>query len=119
LAGYCGTFDVRDGQTIHHVEFHVAPSQNGRGEARTVTLDGVRLILRTPAASNSSGSEFTEVNRICQIQSCGKRCCAPGDSSRATASLMLVMVRVVLHKNGHNEAGCYQRFIPEMSLTCP
>ena len=46
--GYCGTFEVRDGQAIHHVEFHVVPRHNGRVEARTVVLDGDPLILGTP-----------------------------------------------------------------------
>ena len=46
--GYCGTFEVRDGQAIHHVEFHVVPRHNGRVEARTVVLDGDRLTLGTP-----------------------------------------------------------------------
>lgn len=48
LMSYCGTFEVRDGQVIHHVEFHVAPRHNGRVEARSVVLDGDRLIVSTP-----------------------------------------------------------------------
>jgi hypothetical protein len=46
--GYCGTFEVRDGAVIHHVEFHIVPRHNGREEARSVALDGDRLILGTP-----------------------------------------------------------------------
>jgi hypothetical protein len=46
--GYAGTFEVRDGQVIHHSEFHIIPSNDGRVEARTVVLDGDRLILRAP-----------------------------------------------------------------------
>jgi hypothetical protein len=48
FAGYCGTFKVRDGQLIHHTEFHVAPYWDGRVETRAPTLDGDRLMLRTP-----------------------------------------------------------------------
>jgi hypothetical protein len=46
--GYCGTFEVRDGMVIHHVEFHIVPRNDGRVEERSVMLDGDRLILRTP-----------------------------------------------------------------------
>jgi hypothetical protein len=46
--GYCGTFEVRDGAVIHHIEFHIVPRHNGRVEARSVMLDGDQLILSTP-----------------------------------------------------------------------
>jgi hypothetical protein len=46
---YCGTFEVRDGQAIHHIEFHLLlPSWSGLVEARSVALDGNRLILSGP-----------------------------------------------------------------------
>src|SRR5262249_3757634 len=48
FAGYCGTFEVRDGQLIHHCEFHVAPGWDGRAETRAFALDGDRLTLGTP-----------------------------------------------------------------------
>jgi len=47
LTGYCGTFEVRDGQAIHHMEFGVLPRNNGHVETRLVVLDGDRLSLRT------------------------------------------------------------------------
>jgi hypothetical protein len=47
-AGYCGTFEVRDGQAIHQMEFGVLVSMRGREEPRSVLLDGDRLILGTP-----------------------------------------------------------------------
>jgi hypothetical protein len=48
-AGYAGTFEVRDDQVIHHMEFHLLqPSWSGRVEARSVVLDGDRLTLGTP-----------------------------------------------------------------------
>jgi hypothetical protein len=47
--GYCGTFEVRDGQAIHHIERHLRPSLDGREETRSVVMDGERLILGTPS----------------------------------------------------------------------
>jgi hypothetical protein len=43
--GYSGTFEVRDGQVIHHIEFHVVLRNYGHVEARSVLLEGDRLIL--------------------------------------------------------------------------
>jgi hypothetical protein len=48
FAGYCGTFEVRDGQLIHQCEFHVVPGWDGRVETRAFALDGDRLTLGTP-----------------------------------------------------------------------
>jgi hypothetical protein len=48
IGGYCGTFEVRDGQVVDHTEFHVIPNLSGRVEAHSVVLDGDRLILSTP-----------------------------------------------------------------------
>jgi hypothetical protein len=48
---YSGTFEVRDGQVFHQEEFDIVPSLDGRVEARTVMLDGDRLILGTPRGS--------------------------------------------------------------------
>jgi hypothetical protein len=45
---YCGTFEIRDGQAIHHREFGVFPSMTGNVETRSVELDGDRLILGVP-----------------------------------------------------------------------
>jgi hypothetical protein len=48
-AGYAGSFEVRDGQAIHNIEFHLLlPSWSGLVETRTVALDGDRLILSGP-----------------------------------------------------------------------
>jgi hypothetical protein len=48
LECYCGTFEVRDGQAIHHLEFGLRPRWSGSVLPRSVTLDGDRLILDTP-----------------------------------------------------------------------
>jgi hypothetical protein len=48
FAGYCGTFEVRDGKVVHRREFGLIPSLDGRVEVRPIALDGDRLILRTP-----------------------------------------------------------------------
>ena len=45
---YCGTFEVRNGHAIHHMEFGIFPSLSGRIEPRSIMLDGDRLILGTP-----------------------------------------------------------------------
>jgi hypothetical protein len=45
---YCGTFEVRDQQIVHGIEFSFFPSMGGSVEARSVTLDGDRLILGSP-----------------------------------------------------------------------
>jgi hypothetical protein len=47
--GYCGTFDVRNGQLIHHIEFnYIRPSLNGTVERRSVNLEGDQLTLAAP-----------------------------------------------------------------------
>lgn len=42
---YAGTFEVRDGQVIHHREFGSLSRMSGTVKARSVTLDGDRLVL--------------------------------------------------------------------------
>ena len=56
---YCGTFEVRDGQVIHHREFGIFPSLSGNVETRLVVLDGDRLVL-----SNSQGTFQNEFQRV-------------------------------------------------------
>jgi hypothetical protein len=46
--GYSGTFEVRDGQAIHHVEIKVVPSASGNIEVRSVEPNGDRLTLVRP-----------------------------------------------------------------------
>jgi hypothetical protein len=48
---YCGTVEIADGQVVHHIEFGSFPSFSGRVEARTVVLDGDRLILVAPSGA--------------------------------------------------------------------
>jgi hypothetical protein len=48
FGAYCGTFEVRDSQLVHHVEFGVVQQWSGVVEARSVVLDGDRLVLGTP-----------------------------------------------------------------------
>jgi hypothetical protein len=52
LTGYCGTFEIRDGHAIHHMEFGVLPRHNGHVESRSVVLDGDRLTLGTPRGAS-------------------------------------------------------------------
>ena len=53
FVAYAGTFEVRDGQVIHHREFGVLQSMSGTVEPRSVILDGDRLILGTPAGARN------------------------------------------------------------------
>jgi hypothetical protein len=46
--GHCGTFEVGDGQVIHHYEVSFRPSYDGGAEVRSVALSGDQLILRAP-----------------------------------------------------------------------
>ncbi len=56
---YCGTFEVRDGQLIHHQEFGIWPSLSGRVAARSIKiLDSDRLIL------SASGRDQFEWERV-------------------------------------------------------
>jgi hypothetical protein len=48
FGAYCGRFEVRDGQVIHHGESGSFPRISGTVEPRSVSLDGDRLILSTP-----------------------------------------------------------------------
>jgi hypothetical protein len=48
FVAYCGTFEVRDGQVVHHMEFGILQRLSGRVETRSVALEGDRLILGTP-----------------------------------------------------------------------
>jgi hypothetical protein len=45
FTGYCGTFEVRNGEAIHTMEFGVRRSMVGEDGRRSVVLDGDRLIL--------------------------------------------------------------------------
>jgi hypothetical protein len=38
--GYCGTFEVRDSQLVHHMEFGFLQRQSGRIETRSAALEG-------------------------------------------------------------------------------
>jgi hypothetical protein len=46
--GHCGTFEVRDGQAIHHYEVSFRPSVDGGAEVRSVEISDDRLILGDP-----------------------------------------------------------------------
>jgi hypothetical protein len=59
FSAYSGTFEVRSGQVVHHIEFHLAPAMDGRSETRSVVLEGDRLILKTP---NGSPREWQRVH---------------------------------------------------------
>jgi len=49
---YRGTFEVLDGrQVIHHVEWHGVVASSAHDNLRSVTLDGDRLTLDTPAGA--------------------------------------------------------------------
>jgi hypothetical protein len=52
---YSGTFEVRDGQVVHHMEFGMLTNMTGRVESRAVALDGDRLTLGTPRGRQFEG----------------------------------------------------------------
>jgi hypothetical protein len=52
FGAYCGTFEVRDGQVIHHIEFGSFPQISDTVEPRSIgLLDGDRLILGMPVGA--------------------------------------------------------------------
>jgi hypothetical protein len=51
FGAYCGTFEVRDGQVLHGIEFSIFPSMDGTVEPRSVVLDDERLILGVPGGA--------------------------------------------------------------------
>jgi hypothetical protein len=84
---YCGKFEVRDGQVIHHREFgNLLMMSEHRREPRSVVLDGDRLILARPPVREMNGSESTLLGirnerHPCLIPICDKGCSVPGSSS--------------------------------------
>jgi hypothetical protein len=52
---YCGTFEIRDGQVVHHMEFGILPSLSGRIDPRSVVVDGDRLTLGAPLVGADLG----------------------------------------------------------------
>jgi hypothetical protein len=63
FVAYCGTFEVRDGQAVHHTEFHILPGLNSSVMARSVVLDGDRLILGTPLGAHFEWQRSTKESR--------------------------------------------------------
>jgi hypothetical protein len=59
---YCGTFEVRDGQVVHRIEFGNLPNMGGRAFPRSVVLDGDRLLIADPRAHQRGVLEWQRVH---------------------------------------------------------
>jgi hypothetical protein len=62
FGGYCGAFEIHDSQLVHHMEFGFLQAQSGRVEARSVVLEGDRLILGVPNGSRFEWQRSTEAS---------------------------------------------------------
>ena len=45
---YCGTYDLRDDEVVHHVAFSLTPNWIGQTLTRRITVTGGTLTLSTP-----------------------------------------------------------------------
>jgi Lipocalin-like domain len=53
--GYCGTFEIRDGGVVHHIQVGILTQMSGQSSRRSVIRDGHRLILGTPPSAQLEG----------------------------------------------------------------
>lgn len=58
---YCGRYEVRGDEVVHHVEASIYPNWIGDAQARTMRLEGDRLILTTPPQKTRRGVQTSEV----------------------------------------------------------
>ncbi len=58
---YCGRYEVRGNEVVHHVESSIYPNWIGDAQARTMRLEGDRLILTTPPQKTRRGVQTSEV----------------------------------------------------------
>ncbi len=58
---YCGRYEVRGDEVVHHVESSIYPNWIGDAQARTMRLEGDRLILTTPPQKTRRGVQTSEV----------------------------------------------------------
>ena len=58
---YCGRYEVRGGEVVHHIEGSLYPNWIGQVQARTIRLEGNRLTLTTPPQKTGRGVQTSEV----------------------------------------------------------
>lgn len=58
---YCGRYEVRGGEVVHHIEGSLYPNWIGQAQARTIRLEGNRLTLTTPPQKTGRGVQTSEV----------------------------------------------------------
>ncbi len=61
FVSYCGNYEVRGDQVLHHVEGSIYPNWIGETQARTMHLKGNRLTLTTPPQKTRRGIQTSEV----------------------------------------------------------
>ena len=58
---YCGRYEIRGADVVHHIEGSVYPNWVGDAQARTMHLEGDRLTLTTPPQKTRRGIQTSEV----------------------------------------------------------
>lgn len=58
---YCGRYEVRGDDVVHHVEASLYPNWVGDAQVRTMHLEGDRLTLTTPPQKTRRGVQTSEV----------------------------------------------------------
>lgn len=64
---YFGTWEVDDGNVIHHVEASLFPNWSDTVQIRPFTCDGQELVLRTPPAAGPNGTVVNEISWVRQL----------------------------------------------------
>jgi hypothetical protein len=62
FVAYCGRYEVRDGQVVHHIEFGNLSAHAGRAATRSVVLDGDRLLITDPRSPQRGVLEWQRVD---------------------------------------------------------
>lgn len=58
---YCGRYEIRGADVVHHIEGSLYPNWVGDAQARTMNLEGDRLTLTTPPQKTRRGTQTSEV----------------------------------------------------------
>lgn len=58
---YCGRYEVRGDEVVHHIDASLYPNWIGDAQARTMRLEGDRLTLTTPPQKTRRGLQTSEV----------------------------------------------------------
>ncbi len=58
---YCGRYEIRDDEVVHHLEASLYPNSVGTPQSRRMKLEGDRLTLTTPPQKTRRGQQTSEV----------------------------------------------------------